>query len=100
MPQEKQISHLEQPWESGEASPVLAALDYLRREMHVLGVSETELQGTLQKVSFTEPKQQGVEYRLGGEKTLFDSSTVIFNQTYLNVPVWRAPYRVIFYQNA
>lgn len=90
MSQEKQISHFEQPWESGEASPVLAAMDYLRREMNVLGISETEMGGSLQKVSFTEPKQQGVEYRLGGEKTVFDSSTVIFNQTYLNVPVWRA----------
>jgi len=86
----REINHVEQPWKSAEASPVLAALEYLRRMGDVLGVSEAEIGNALEKLSFSEPKEQGVEYRFGGEKTLFDSSTIIFNQTYLNVPVWRA----------
>lgn len=86
----REISHVQEPWESGEASPVLAAVDYLRRATGVLGVTEAEMGNPLRKLSFTEPRQQGVEYHFGQEKTLFDSSTVIFNQTYLNVPVWRA----------
>lgn len=85
----RQIIHLEEPWRSPETSPLLAAVDYLRR-MEVLEVAESELGSPLEKVSFTEPRQQGIEYRLGGVKTLFDASTIIFNQTCLNVPVWRA----------
>jgi hypothetical protein len=86
----RQVNHVEQPWESTEQSPVMAAVDYLRRMTGVLSVSETELENPLQKVSFVDPKASGVEYRLGGETQLFDSSTIIFNQTYLNTPVWRA----------
>lgn len=86
----REISHVQEPWESGEASPVLAAVEYLRRATGVLNVSEAEMGNPLRKLSFTEPKQQGGEYHFGDEKTLFDSSTVVFNQTYLNVPVWRA----------
>ena len=82
----RETSHFGEPWESGEASPVTAAVDYLRRAAGVLVGSEGELADPLEKVSFTEPRQQGGEYRLGDEKTLFDSSTVVFNQTYLNVP--------------
>ena len=85
----RQIIHLEQPWMSAETSPLLAAVDYMRH-MDLLRVAETELANPLEKVSFTEPREQGIEYRLGGVKTLFDTSTIIFNQTCLNVPVWRA----------
>jgi hypothetical protein len=85
-----QISHLEQPWESSQDSPVLAAVEYLSQLSNIISVSNEELANPLQKVSFVDPKEQGVEYRFGEEKRLFDSSTIIFNQTYLNVPVWRA----------
>ncbi|HSE17957.1 MAG TPA: S1/P1 nuclease [Pyrinomonadaceae bacterium] len=85
----RQIVHLEEPWMSQEPNPLLAAVDYLRR-MDLLQVTTSELRSPLEKVSFTEPREQGIEYRLGGVKTLFDTSTIIFNQTFLNVPVWRA----------
>ena len=86
----RQISHVNQPWESSEPSPLMAAVDYLRHQTELFGVTSAELQDPLEKVSFVDPKQQDVRYRLGQEKSLFDSSTVIFNQTFLNVPVWRA----------
>src|SRR4051794_36873299 len=85
----RHISHLDEPWESSAESPLSAAVDYLRQTTN-LKVSSDELENPQQKVSFVEPRAQGVEYHLGGEKQLFDSSTIIFNQTYLNVPVWRA----------
>lgn len=86
----RQINYVNQPWESAEPSPQLAAVDYLRHATNVLGVSTAELQNPLEKLSFVDPKAQGVKYRFGAQKELFDSSTIIFNQTYLNVPVWRA----------
>lgn len=48
--------------------------------------------------------EQEVEYRLSEEKQIFNSTTVGFYQTYLNVPVWQAgftvtmkngPYRIV-----
>lgn len=86
----RQINYLESPWRSEQKSPVMASLEYLRQMGYVVGVKEQELNSALEKVSFVDPKEQGIEYRFGGEKQLFDSSTIIFNQTYLNVPVWRA----------
>jgi|GEM_PF-850618 len=86
----RQINYMEAPWESTQESPVMASLDYLRQMGYLIGVSESELHNPLEKVSFVDPKDQSVEYRFGAEKQLFDSSTIIFNQTYLNVPVWRA----------
>ena len=89
----REINHVEQPWESGEASPVLAAVEYLRRMTGVLGVAEAEVGNPLEKVSFTEPKEQGVEYRFGGEKTLFDSSTVILTRPTSTSPSGARPSR-------
>lgn len=86
----RQINHLEEPWESSQESPLMAAIDYLQQVAGVLETSYAELQNPHQKVSFVEPMEQEVEYRLGEQKQLFDSTTIIFNQTYLNVPVWRA----------
>jgi hypothetical protein len=95
----RQINHSEAPWTTGENSPVRAALEYLRQTAAELQITEEELGGATQAVSFSEPREQGVEYRLGKEKSLFDSATIIFNQTYLNVPVWRAAITVTLKQN-
>lgn len=86
----RQINHLEEPWESAQESPLSAAIEYLREQAGVLNVSPDELRSPQEKLSFVAPAKQGVEYRLGDQKELFDSSTIVFNQTYLNVPVWRA----------
>jgi len=86
----RQINYLEEPWKSSQESPLLAAIEFLRQMSGVLGLAEDELRAPQQKVSFMEPREQGVEYRLGAQKELFDASTFIFNQTYLNAPVWRA----------
>ena len=52
-----------------------------------------------QQVSFLEPMEQGIEYRLSEEKRLFDSATISFTQTYLNVPVWQAGFTVTVKSN-
>jgi hypothetical protein len=86
----RQITHLEAPWQSDEKSPVTAAIEYLRQMAGVLGMQPAELENAHQELSFSDPMERGVEYRVSKQKQLFDSSTLIFNQTYLNVPVWRA----------
>ena len=85
-----QISYVAEPLRSAEADPLSAALDYLRTHAAELDIEVATLAGTHQQLSFSEPREQGEQFRLGQQKQLLNSSTIIFNQTYLNVPVWRA----------
>lgn len=98
------INHFQEYWASDESSPLLAATDYLYQMADVFQVPKVQLKNIRQRVSFMEPMEQGVEYRLSEEKQLFDSTTVGFYQTYLNIPVWQAgftvtvkhaPYRIV-----
>lgn len=86
----RSISHPQEYWESGEADPVEAAIDYLTDVAGIMGMRETEMGDVRESVDFFSPKKAGVEYRLSDVKKRFDSTTVTFAQTYLNVPVWRA----------
>jgi hypothetical protein len=95
----RQVNHSEAPWKSTQDSPLRAALEYLQHLGMGLGIREDELRNASQAVSFSEPREQGVEYRFGKEKGMFDSSTIIFNQTFLNVPVWRAAVTLTLKQN-
>jgi hypothetical protein len=81
------LNYVDSPQESSSGTPFQAAIDYVRQTAAALNLSETDLRNLHQKVSFDEPRQQGMEYRFGQEKTLLDSTTIIFNQTFLNVPV-------------
>ena len=56
----------------------------------VFKVPEKTLKNIDQKVSFDDPLKQDVQYRLSKQKQFFDSTTVEFSQTYLNLPVWHA----------
>ena len=56
----------------------------------VFKVPEITLKIIDQKVSFDDPLKQDVQYRLSKQKQFFDSTTVEFSQTYLNLPVWHA----------
>lgn len=94
----RQINPIEPP-PSDQATPRLAAIEYLRTIGPTLGVSSEELAGAHQQLSYLDPREQGLEYRLSDEKQLFDSTTVAFEQTYHNVPVWRAGITVTVQQN-
>lgn len=56
----------------------------------IFKVSEKTLKNIDQKVSFDDPLEQDVQYRLSKQKQFFDSTTVEFSQTYLNLPIWHA----------
>jgi hypothetical protein len=56
----------------------------------IFKISEKTLKSVDQKVSFDDPLQQDVQYRLSKQKQFFDSTTVEFSQTYLNLPIWHA----------
>lgn len=91
-----------------EAIPRVAANAYLREVADVLDLSTDQLERLDTRVDAYTPAELGVEYRLDEEKQLFDSTTVGYAQTYLNLPVWRrgisvkvkhAPNRVVSVTN-
>lgn len=55
-----------------------------------LGLSIKSLGDLRRRVSFLEPMDKGVEYHLSDEKSFFDSTTYVYYQTFLNLPVWGA----------
>jgi zinc metalloprotease ZmpB len=56
----------------------------------IFKVPEKTLKNIDQKVSFDDPAEQDVQYKFSKQKQLFDSTTVEFSQTYLNLPIWHA----------
>jgi hypothetical protein len=56
----------------------------------IFKVPEKTLKNIDQKVSFDDPLKQDVQYKFSKQKQLFDSTTVEFSQTYLNLPIWHA----------
>jgi hypothetical protein len=93
------IHHTQEYWLSDYNSPRKAAIDYLQRIAHVFKIPTAQLNHLSQKVSFLEPRDEGLDYRLSEEKQLFDSTTYGFYQTYLNVPIWQAGLSVTVKQN-
>ncbi len=83
------INHKDELYESSDDTPRIAAVEYLTEISDVLQIPSAALKNAYQKVSYTDPAKQDMEYRLSEEKTFFDSTTLGFYQTYLNVPVWR-----------
>ena len=55
----------------------------------LLEIEERALERLHEPVTYTEPRDEGDSYRLAEEKQQFDSTTIGFAQTYLNIPVWR-----------
>jgi zinc metalloprotease ZmpB len=100
----RDINHSQEYWKSNKQNPVEVAIDYLQNVAQIFKISRESLRNIGQNVSFDDPLEQGVEYRLSEEKQIFDSTTVGFSQTFVNLPVWQAgltvtikenPYRVI-----
>lgn len=95
----RSVRHSQEQWLSDRSNPLLAAADYLQHMAGVFEIPEDQLRNLPQRVSFLDPREQKVEYRLSEEKKLFDSTTYGFYETYLNVPVWRAGLSVTVKQN-
>ena len=83
------VNHLEPPV-SDQPTPREAAEEYLRKLGKTLKIPAPAMRHLSERVSHAAPQDQGVEYRLSQEKTLFDSTTVAFAQTVNNLPVWGA----------
>lgn len=83
----RQILHTEYfPSEASNAR--LAAIDYLRQVARTLGIPVTQLEHLHQQVTFLNPHEQGIEYRMYEVKKFFSSSTYCYYQTIHNTPVW------------
>ena len=85
----RHIRHSQEYWESEDNIPRVSAETYLNEWAETLQIPNEQLQNLSKKVSFYDPREQGVEYQLDEEKHMFDSTTVGYYQTYLNTPVWR-----------
>ena len=88
----EKVRHIRQSqeyWYSEESIPRLAAHSYVHHVADVLGLSPEELVRLDTNVDYYTPADLGVEYRLQEEKQQFDSTTIGYAQTYLNLPVWR-----------
>jgi zinc metalloprotease ZmpB len=95
----RHIRHSQEAWLSDRNIANLSANDYLNEMAETLQIPNEELKNLHQKVSFLDPREQGIEYHLSEEKRLFDSITVGYSQTYMNVPVWRRGLSVKIKQN-
>ena len=88
------IRHTQEYWESPAGGGLMTAVAYLRHFASVYGVPGKKLERLEAKANFLEPREQEEEYRLSEERRQFDSETFGFYQTHLNVPVWRAGFKV------
>ena len=95
--------HLEGPFVTSAATAQLAAHQYLESFHDLFGISSDELRA-LGLTPATRPQTAGVEYRFVTERSQFDTTTVVFSQTCLALPVWggsvsiqmrRDPFRVL-----
>lgn len=85
----RHVLHTDGPWLPSQEDPRRAAMEYVRSLADPLGIREAALDRLDEPVSYAEPRDEGGSYRLVEEKRQFDSVTVGFAQTYMNVPVWR-----------
>jgi len=85
----RHVLHSEDLWRSTEENPRRAAIEYVRAQAGLLEIADPALDRLDEPVTYTEPREEEESYRLAEEKRQFDSVTVAFAQTYLNVPVWR-----------
>ena len=67
-----------------------AAASYLRSIAEKLNLHSEALYNLDEPVSYLAPQQQGIEFRLAEKKSMFDTTTYAYYQTYLNTPVWEA----------
>jgi len=95
----RHIRHSQEYWESEDNIPRVSAETYLNEWAETLQIPNEQLKNLGKKVSFYDPREQGVEYQLDEEKHMFDSTTIGYYQTYLNTPVWRKGLSIKIKQN-
>lgn len=84
------IGHRQWLRPSAQPAPRLAAEEYLRDVAGVLGVASESLAHAHVAADSLAPRKQPVEYRFGGAKSFFDSTTFAYWQTIHNTPIWKA----------
>jgi hypothetical protein len=92
------LSHMDQHVIAKAQTPQRAALDYLNRYGHLLGISDSHLRNPFISIDH-EPTDADVEYRLSREKHQFDMTTVVFHQTVRGLPIWDAGISVTMKHN-
>jgi hypothetical protein len=85
----RDVLHVEEPFHSSAGTALLAAHEYLMKHGAVLGIAPAEL-AHFSLEPEKAPRPLGVEYRFSQEKPQFDMSTVVFEQTFMGLPVWQA----------
>ena len=95
----RDIIHFDEHWRSNKQDPLDVAIDYLQNVTKTVKISTNLLENIKETVSFDDPQEQDVQYRLFKQKQFFDSTTVSFYQTYLNLPVWGAGLSVTVEKN-
>jgi hypothetical protein len=84
------INHLDEYREIENLRGRAAAAAYVRDIAGRLDIAPEALHRLDEAVSYIEPREQEIQYRFSEEKTLFDSTTYAYCQTWLNTPVWAA----------
>src|SRR3974377_870139 len=94
----RNLFHVEEPYLSSARTAEQAGHEYFEKFRDVLGIKSGELRN-LGLSPETKPIDTGIEYRFLEEKTQFDTTTVVYSQTYLGLPVWEAGLAVHTQQN-
>ncbi|MBI5433584.1 MAG: hypothetical protein HZA52_12210 [Planctomycetes bacterium] len=89
-PRVRVIGHRQWLRPSKETAPRLAAESYLRDVADTLGVPSARFAHAHAAVEHRTPRKQPLEYRFGGAKGFFDSTTFAYWQTIHNTPIWKA----------
>ena len=103
----RDLIHSDEPFVTTAPTPQLAAAEYLKQYGNLLGVAadETEAMGLARSAT---PVDAGDELRFASEKSTFDTTTVMYQQTRFGLPVWHSgvaihmkakPYRVLSSQS-
>ncbi len=87
------LSHPEYHLVARASTPQLAAMAYLRRYGHLLGLRQAHLKHLASPVAY-ELTDARVDYRFLAEKRQADITAVAYHQTYLGLPVWEAGFSV------
>jgi zinc metalloprotease ZmpB len=96
----RSVIHFDEHWRSNKQDPLDVAIDYLQNvTTRTLKISTNLLENINETVSFDNPREQNVQYRLYKQKQFFDSTTVSFYQTYHNLPIWGAGLSVTVEKN-
>lgn len=86
----RSVTHLDEYPEMAGVTAAQAAHDYLAAMIGAFDLAATNTGNATQPLSYFDPEPRDLEFRLRDQKSQFDTATVVFNQTFLNLPVWEA----------